>query len=104
MSTTIEEALRTAIDALGGLKVVGARLRPHLDPVLAGQWLAHCLDHERREKLELGQVDLILRLAKARGFHRAAESIAAGWGYRVTAILDPTEEIADLSRRALAAA
>jgi hypothetical protein len=100
MNTTFEEILRGAIDALGGLKVVGCALWPQKHPVLAGQQLAHCLDDERREKLELAQVVLILRKAKAKGYHAGAEALAELLGYRVTAIVDEAEQLADLVRKA----
>jgi hypothetical protein len=100
MHTTIEEVLRSCIDALGGLKVVGHKLRPHMDPVLAGQWLAHTLDPERREKLELGQVVLVLQLAKGRGYHAGAEALNLLLGYRVTAVVDDRELLADKVRQA----
>lgn len=98
--TTFEEILRGAIDALGGLKVVGHRLQPHKHPILAGQWLSHCLDDERREKLELAQVVLILQMAKGRGYHAGAEALAGLLGYRVVAIVSEAEQLADLVRKA----
>lgn len=97
---TTEAALRSAVDALGGLQVVGHRLRPEIDPILAGQWLAHCLDPERREKLAFEQVAWIFAQAKLAGAHAGFAQLAEVCGYRVTAVLDPKDELADLVRRA----
>lgn len=101
---TPEEALRASVDALGGLQKVGHRLRPEIDPILAGQWLAHCVDPERREKLTLAQIVWIFREAKAAGAHVGFESLAQLLGYRITAVVDEREQLADLARKAQAAA
>jgi hypothetical protein len=99
-----DEALRLAVDALGGDKAVGSALRPEMNPVLAGQWVSHCLDPERREKFSAAQIVFVLTRAKGKGRHEAFESFAQQCGYRVVAVLDPNEEIAELARRAEAAA
>jgi len=97
---TPEEALRVAVDALGGLQVVGHYLRVDLDPVIAGQWLSHCLTPTCRDKLSLSQVLWILRQAKLKGAHDGAEMLNALAGYHVSAVIDPNEEIADMLRKA----
>jgi hypothetical protein len=96
---TPEQAIRAAVDSLGGLQSVGHRLRPELDPILAGQWLAHCLDAERREKLAFEQIVWIFSTAKLAGKHAGFEQLAEACGYRVTAVIDPKDELADLVRR-----
>lgn len=101
---TPEDALRKCVDALRGDKVVGALLWPSKHPMFAGQRLAHCLDPERREKLELGEVVMIFAAARAIGAHEGVELFAKLCGYRITATVNDDEVIADLSRRALAAA
>lgn len=104
MNRPPSECLRLAIDALGGDKRVGALLRPDIDPALAGQWVAHCLDDDRREKFSLSQVAYILTAAKAKGAHDGFTELAASLGYAVTAVLDPHEQAADLAKQAQAAA
>jgi hypothetical protein len=99
-----DEALRLAVDAIGGEKAVGSLLRPEMHPVLAGQWLAHCLDPERREKLSIAQMALVFGHAKAKGRHDGFEVLAQLLGYRVTAVIDPADELADLAHRAETAA
>lgn len=99
-----EESLRLAVDALGGDKAVGAMLRPDMDPILAGQWVAHCLSPSRREKFSSSQEAFIWSRAKAIGDHRGFESFAKLCGYRVTAVIDPADELADLARQSSEAA
>lgn len=104
MKRAPEEALRIAIDALGGDKRVGALLRPEMDPILAGQWVAHCLAPYRREKFSLAQEVLIFQRAKQAGCHAPFEIFADLCGYRVSSVIDEGEEIADMARRAERAA
>jgi alpha-galactosidase len=101
---SMEEALRTSVDALGGLQAVGYMLKRDIDPVLSGQWLAHCLTRTKRDKLSLTQIVLIFREAKVIGQHAGFEMLAKHCGYLVTAISDPAEEIVDLAKRAEQAA
>lgn len=104
MRRTPDEALRYAVDALGGDKAVGYMLWAEISPILSGQRVAHCLDPERREKFSLEQTVLILQRAKAKGDHRAMNLLAELCGYRVTAVIDQHEELADLAHKAAAAA
>ena len=43
------EALRHVVAAMGGPKVVGARMRQDMKPDHAGRWISHCLNSDRRE-------------------------------------------------------
>jgi hypothetical protein len=81
---TLEEALRIAVDALGGLQQVGHDLRPDLEPDIAGQWLSHCLTATKRDKLSLSQQRHIFRAAHAAGEHAGFEALAATCGYTAT--------------------
>src|SRR3546814_4426139 len=53
MDTRIEpeDCLQAAIDAAGGNKIVGAKLRPEMNPIEAGKWLARCLDPAHKQRL-----------------------------------------------------
>ena len=99
-----QEALRMAVDDLGGEQRAGHLLRPELDPILAGQWLSHCLSLHERHKLSLEQLVLLLLTARKDGKHRAFEALAELCGYRVTAVVTDAEVIADLARKAEKAA
>lgn len=107
MTRTERECLRLAVDAAGGDKPVGAKLKPEHDPQDAGRWLGHCLapaDAERRERLSIEQIRLIFRMARTAGDHRGFEAFAELCGYRVTAAVTEAEELADMARRAEKAA
>ncbi len=80
---TPEEALRASVDALDGLQAVGATLRTDIDPVLAGQWLSHCLTATKRDKLALTQIVRIFREAAALGEHDGFAMFAELCGYDV---------------------
>ena len=77
---TLDDALKAAVMALGGFKTVGKLLRPDFDH--AAEWLRKCVASDRRERLEPGQVLVILREAKLQGFHSAFEYFAGEAGYK----------------------
>jgi len=76
-----EDALRAAVQALGGAKAVGAKVYPDKSPERAGQQLLDCLNPGRPEKLELGQMLMILRMARDAGHHGAMQWLAGEVGY-----------------------
>lgn len=84
---TPEEAMRASVDALGGLQEVGAQLKgAAADPVLAGQWLAHCLTAAKRDKLSLAQIVHVFRGAHGVGEHDGFAVFAQLCGYQVTPV------------------
>lgn len=85
---SIEEALRGAVHALKGPKAVGVALWPELSADLAAKRLNHCLDPERPEKLELSQVLLIAKRARAVNCHTLIAYLSAELDYEWNAI-DP---------------
>lgn len=76
-----EDALRAAVQALGGAKVVGARLWPDKTPDAAGRQMLDSLNTGRAEKLELSQVMRVLAWAREVGVHGPMAWIAAEVGY-----------------------
>lgn len=100
----MDEALRTAVEALGGLKEVGHLLRPDIDPVSAGQWLSHCLSQGKRDKLASTQIDYIFDHAAQIGAHEALQGWCRGRGAGYTAApTAPAVALAEAQQRALAA-
>lgn len=87
-----EDALRAAVQAMGGAKQVGARIWPDKTPDAAGRLLLDCLNSARAEKLEIGQIMMILRESAALGHHEAMQWIAGQIGYE-TRHVPPAEEI-----------
>lgn len=93
----VSDALRAAVQALGGYKTVGAMLWPEKAADAAGRLLADCLNTAKPEKLSPDQLILLLRVARGAGVHDAATFIATEAGYKVEPI-EPENERAKLQR------
>lgn len=91
------DAIREAVRALGGTKIVGHGLRPDLKPDAAGAWLKDCMNSDRREKLDLSQVIRLMRMAHDAGVHAPAVFLASEMGYSAQPI-EPADEVAGLQR------
>lgn len=94
----IREALRAAINALGGFKKVGCRLRPAMKPDQARAWLNNAIDPTRPEKLEIEDIVAILADARGIGFHGAMHQIDRDAGYEPAKPIEPVDERATLQR------
>jgi hypothetical protein len=77
----IYAALGEIVRATGGMKVVGAAMRPELDAVAAAGWLKDCLNPARREKLDPLQIVWLLRRGRIAGVHDAMAYISQEVGY-----------------------
>lgn len=97
-----EDAIRDCITALGGFKKVGAALWPAMPADDAGRKLAACLNPEKREKLDLGELRLIRREARKAGVHILAHYEARDAGYTEPQPLNPEDEAAQLRREFIA--
>ena len=58
---SLADALSSGIERAGGFKRIGAELWPEKTAQEAGKELQRCLNADRREKLSLEQIELILR-------------------------------------------
>lgn len=94
-----EDCLTRAVEAAGGNKVVGHRLRPELSPTDAGKWLARCLSDGHAQRLNYGQERLIYRLSCEQGEHAGFRAYAESIGYRIEPI-DQRAEAMALAERA----
>lgn len=97
----IWQALRDCVSALGGSKKVGVLLRPELDAQTAGRWLLDCLNPERKEKLGVEQMLLILREARQINCHAGMAFISRDTGYADPQPIEPEDERAALQRQFL---
>jgi hypothetical protein len=88
----VYEALREAVRALGGSKVVGHKLWPHQPVPQAARRLDDCLNRTRNDKLDPEQVLLILRWAREVGFHAAKHWLDEATGYMPSQPSDPKEQ------------
>lgn len=104
-----EDALRAAVQALGGAKQVGAMLWPDATPDNAGRKLHDAINPARPEKLELSQIMLVLARAKEAGCHGPFQWLAAQVGYEARPVtraeeVDRVTEVVEQSSKTLAAA
>jgi hypothetical protein len=89
---TVYDALKGIVAALGGAKIVGARLWPEKTVDDARKRLLDCLNPERDEKLDPEQVILLLRLGREADFHVAKHWLDVETGYMPSAPADPGDE------------
>jgi hypothetical protein len=101
---SINDALRELVQALGGTKQVGARMRPELPADHAGRWLNDCLNSDRREHLTPEQVVWLLAEGRQIGAHGAITYITSECGYSAPKPVEPEDERAALQREYIEAA
>lgn len=95
---SLNDALIACITAAGGSKQVGPMLWPEKAPDAAQRALLDCMNEDRPAKLSPEQVLLVLRLARAKGFHDGMNFIAGDLGYGTPVPIEPRDEVADLMR------
>lgn len=104
-----EDALRAAVQALGGSKKVGIMLWPDKGVDNASRLLMDCLNTSRAEKLDMSQVMRVLAMAKEAGCHTPFSWMASVIGYDITPItqaeeVDRLTTVVEQSSKTLAAA
>lgn len=87
-----EDALKAAVQALGGSKKVGAQLWPDKTLDDASRTLLDCLNPGRHAKLEVTQLMLIFRSAKEAGCHSPFAWFAGEIGYDTKPITTAEEK------------
>lgn len=98
----LNDAIRAAINALGGMKSVGVALRPEKSAVDAGKWLADCLNPSKRDRLDPDQLAYIRRKARVAGCHILASFEMQDAGYAPPLPIAPEDEAAQLQREFIA--
>lgn len=76
----INDAIRDVVRALGGAKKVGGLLWPERESG-AQDLLNACLNKERREKLSIDQLLLLIKLGKEKNVHSIINFISGDTGY-----------------------
>jgi hypothetical protein len=97
---SIEDAIGTSIQALGGAKKVAELLWPVLarnKPQTAYTRLRHCLNAEKSEKLDPDEVLTIARAAALLGEHSIMQYMARELGYEISPL--PGDEKQKRARR-----
>lgn len=100
---TYEDAIRDTVMSLGGYKKVGSMLWPAMPADDAGRKLSACLNTDKREKLDLGELRLIRRESRKAGVHILASYEMRDAGYAEPQPLSPEDEAAQLQREYIAA-
>lgn len=104
-----EDALRAAVQALGGAKKVGPMLWPDKGIDTSARLLLDCINPSRAEKLEITQIMRVFALAKEAGCHSPFAWFAGEVGYDVKPItkaeeVDRLTAVVEQSSKTLAAA
>lgn len=95
---SINDALIACVKVCGGSKQVGPLLWPEKTPESAQRLLLDCLNEDRPAKLSPEHVLLVLRMARAKGYHGGIEYIAADLGYTDPSPIEPRDEVSELMR------
>lgn len=98
---SLNDALRDAVRACGGAKVVATKLWPEKTPDAAARLLADCLNEHRSERLTPDQLMLVARLARERGCHVVMQYMCAELAYAAPVPVEPETELAGLLREYL---
>lgn len=104
---SVEDALKAAVQALGGSKKVGSMLWPDKGLDDASRSLLDCLNPGRHAKLEASQLMLIFRSSKDAGCHGPFAWFAGEIGYDAKPITSAEEKdrltsVVEQSTKALA--
>jgi hypothetical protein len=95
----LNQALIECVKAAGGSAIVGRKVFPEKSPEAAQRAVLDCLNEDRPAKFSPDQVLLILRLARAKGYHGGVAFILSDLGYAPTTPIEPKDEAADLQRQ-----
>lgn len=95
---SIHDAVGSVVVALGGKKVVGPLLWPHLKEQTAYTRLAHCLSDEFPEKLAPEEILFLARKGREIGCHAIAAYLLMDCGYAPPVPVDPVNEAEALRR------
>jgi hypothetical protein len=101
---SMNDALREVVQALGGNKTVGMKMRPEKGADIAGRWVSDCLNASRDERFDPDQVLWLLRAGREIGCHAAANFLMRESGYADPLPIEPDDEKARLERDFIAAA
>jgi hypothetical protein len=101
---SLEDALRSVVEGLGGPKRVAGDLWPAKPVADAARLLNHCLSSDRPEKLALEEIVFILRAGSRAGVHVAMAFLAETCGYEQPRPVSPGDQVATLQREYIKAA
>lgn len=92
------DALRHLVKALGGFEAVGADMWPTKTRKAAGNWLSDCLNPERAAKLDIEEIEALLRLGREAGMHIGIHFLCDALCYTPPTTVDPKDALAEVDR------
>lgn len=93
------DAARDAVKHLGGAKKVGPAMWPDKQPETAARHLLDCLNGARAERLSPSQLLMLMRMARAVGFHGLAGYMMREAGYAPPVPVNHETEATVLTRQ-----
>ena len=93
----LNDALRETIDALGGAKKVGPRMRPEKSVDAASRWVLDCLNPDREHRFDPDQVGWLLKEGRRVGCYGAARFLMRESGYAEPVPIDPSDQVQRLA-------
>lgn len=93
------DALRHLVKSLGGNEVVGAELFPNKTRKAAGNWLSDCLNPERPAKLDLEDIEGLLKLGREAGIHIGIHFLCDVTSYTKPTTIEPEDTLAEVERQ-----
>lgn len=95
---SLNHALIDAVKALGGSKVVAAKMWPEKDALAAQRHLLACLNEDKPERLSPDHLMLLLRMARDIGHHAAFSYMSGLLSYAEPQPINPRDELIELLR------
>lgn len=92
-------SLWEVVQALGGARKVGARMRPDKTIKEAEHWIYNSLNPSRRERLSPEHVLWLLREGRKADCHVAMDYLCGEAGYTKSAPIDSDAKLAELQRQ-----
>ena len=96
---SLEDAIREAVRACGGVKLVACKLWPEKTPDAAGRALSDCMNENREARLTPDQLLLVIKMARDRGCHAVMSFMSMDAGYAPPQPIEPADEAAELQRQ-----
>ena len=93
------DALRHLVKALGGYDTAGAEIWPNKTRKAAGSWLSDCLNVERAAKLDLEEIEALLRMGRSIGCHIGIQFLCDETDYTKPTTIEPSDTLAEVERQ-----
>lgn len=93
------DSLKHLVKSLGGFEAAGIELWPSKTRKAAGSWLSDCLNVERPAKLDLEEIEALLRLGRSIGCHIGIQFLCEETNYTTPTTIEPKDTLAEVERQ-----